>query len=143
VPLPTSKGQAPGSASTLGGWAVAISKVTKHPQLSWGLIKVIQSDDNQTYIANRAGFVPPSQTVAHSDGFLNFAPPFNKAFGDALPNARLVPSEQEGYPAWVQGIGQATGQIATDPNTSVDAAIKILHDTVANQVGADKVETLK
>jgi hypothetical protein len=42
----------------------------------------------------------------------------------------------------VQGIGQATGQIATDPSTSVDAAIKILHDTVANQVGADKVETL-
>src|SRR5579872_1476930 len=33
VPLPTSTGQAPGSASTLGGWAIAISKVTKHPQL--------------------------------------------------------------------------------------------------------------
>jgi multiple sugar transport system substrate-binding protein len=142
VPLPTSKGQAPGSASTLGGWAIATSKVTKHPELSWGLIKIMQSADNQTYIANRAGFVPPSQTVAKSDGFLNFAPPFNKAFGDALPNSKLVPSEQEGYPAWVQGIGQATGQIATDPNTSVDAAIKILHDTVANQVGADKVETL-
>jgi multiple sugar transport system substrate-binding protein len=142
IPLPTSHGQAPGSASTLGGWAIAVSKVTKHPELSWGLLKIMQSDDNQTYIANRAGFVPPSQTVAKSDGFLNFAPPFNKAFGDALPNSKLVPSEQEGYPAWVQGIGQATGQIATDPNTSVDAAIKILHDTVANQVGADKVETL-
>jgi len=143
IPIPTSHGQAPGSASTLGGWAVAISKVTKHPQLSWGLLKVIQSDDNQTYIANRAGFVPPSQTVAKSLGYLEFAPPFNKAFGDALPNSRLVPSEQEGYPVWVQGIGQATGQIATDPNTSVDAAIKILKDTVTNQVGADKVETLK
>jgi multiple sugar transport system substrate-binding protein len=143
VPIPTSKGQAPGSASTLGGWAIATSKVTKHPQLSWGLIKIMEGDDNQTYIANRAGFVPPSQTVAKSLGFLEFAPPFNKAFGDALPNSRLVPSEQEGYPAWVQGIGQATGQIATDPNTSIDAAIKILHDTVANQVGADKVETLK
>ena len=142
VPLPTSKGQTPGSASTLGGWAIATSKVTKHPELAWGLIKIMESADNQTYIANRAGFVPPSQTVAKSDGYLNFAPPFNKAFGDALPNSRLVPSEQEGYPAWVQGIGQATGQIATDPNTSVDAAIKILHDTVANQVGADKVETL-
>ena len=142
IPLPTSHGQAPGSASTLGGWAIAVSKVTKHPELSWGLLKIMESDDNQTYIANRAGFVPPSQTVAKSDGFLNFAPPFNKAFGDALPNSKLVPSEQEGYPAWVQGIGQATGQIATDPNTSVDAAIKILHDTVANQVGADKVETL-
>ena len=142
IPLPTSHGQAPGSASTLGGWAIAVSKVTKHPELSWGLLKIMQSDDNQTYIANRAGFVPPSQTVAKSDGFLNFAPPFNKAFGDALPNSKLVPSEQEGYPAWVQGIGQATGQIATDPNTSVDAAIKILRETVANQVGADKVETL-
>jgi hypothetical protein len=86
--------------------------------------------------------VPPSQTVAKSDAFLSFAPPFNKAFADALPNSRLVPSEQEGYQAWVQGIGQATGQIATDPNTSVDAAIKILHDTVANQVGPSLVETL-
>lgn len=142
VPFPTSHGQAPGSASTLGGWAVAISKVTKHPQLSWGLMKIIQESDNQAYIANRAGFVPPSQTVAKSDAFLNFAPPFNKAFADALPNSRLVPSEQEGYPAWVQAIGQATGQIATDPSTSVDAAIKILHDTVANQVGANLVETL-
>lgn len=142
VPIPTSKGQKPGSASTLGGWAVAISKATKHPQLSWGLMKIIEQDDNQTFIANRAGFVPPSQTVAKSDGFLNFAPPFNKAFADALPNSIPVPSEQEGYPAYVQGIGQATGQIATDPNTSVDQAIKILHDTVANQVGADQVETL-
>jgi multiple sugar transport system substrate-binding protein len=142
VPLPTSKGQAPGSASTLGGWAVAISKATKHPQLSWGLINIMESTDNQVYIANHAGFVPPSQTVAQSPDFLNYAPPFNKAFGDALPNSKLVPSEQEGYPAYVQGIGQATGQIATDPNTSVDQAIKILHDAVANQVGADKVETL-
>jgi multiple sugar transport system substrate-binding protein len=142
VPIPTSKGQAPGTASTLGGWAVAISKATKHPQLSWGLLKIMESDDNQVFIANRAGFVPPSQKVAKSDGFLNFAPPFNKAFGDALPNSKPMPSEQEGYPAYVQGIGQATGQIATDPNTSVDQAIKILHDAVANQVGADKVETL-
>ncbi len=142
VPIPTSKGQAPGSASTLGGWGVVISKATKHPQLSWGLLKIIESDENQTIIANRAGFVPPNQKVAQSDGYLSFAAPFNKAFADALPNSKLVPSEQEGYPAYVQGIGQATGQIATSPSTSVDDAIKILHDTVANQVGADQVETL-
>lgn len=143
VPLPTSKGQAPGSASTLGGWAIGVSKATKHPQLSWGLLKIMESDDNQTYIANRAGFVPPSQVVAKSTGFLNFAPPFNAAFADALPNSKLVPSEQENYPAWVQGIGQATGQIAQDPTTSVDAAIKILRDAMVNQAGPDKVETLK
>jgi len=102
----------------------------------------METTDNQVYIANHAGFVPPSQEVAKSGDFLNYAPPFNKAFGDALPNSKLVPSEQEGYPAYVQGIGQATGQIATDPNTSVDQAIKILHDAVANQVGAGNVETL-
>src|SRR5581483_8642036 len=111
-------------------------------QLSWGLIKIIESDENQVFIANRAGFVPPSQTVPHSDGFLNFAPPFNKAFGDALPNSRPVPSGQEGFPAWVQGLGPGTGQNPTVPSTLVDQAIKILYDAVANQVGADKVETL-
>jgi hypothetical protein len=40
-------------------------------------------------------------------------------------------------------MGQATGQIAQDPSTSVDDAIKILKDTVVNQVGEDQVETLK
>ena len=38
---------------------------------------------------------------------------------------------------------QATGQIAQDPSTSVDDAIKILKDTMVNQVGEDQVETLK
>jgi multiple sugar transport system substrate-binding protein len=143
VPLPTSKGQAPGSASTLGGWAVAISKAAKNQDLAWGLIKVIERTPNQVYIANHAGFVPPNQKTAASKGFLNYAAPFNRAFADALPNSRPVPSNEAGYPVWVQGMGQATGQIATDPSTSVDAAIKILKDTMVNQVGADQVETLK
>src|SRR5947209_9152816 len=142
VPIPTSQGQSPGSASTIGGWAEASSRVTKHPKLAWGLIQIIENTDNQVYIANHAGFVPPSQDVASASSFLDYAQPFNRAFAAALPNARVVPSEHEGYPAWVQGIGQATGQIAQDPNTSVDQAIQILKQTVSNQVGADKVETL-
>jgi multiple sugar transport system substrate-binding protein len=141
VPFPTSHGQKPGSASTLGGWAVAISKVAKNKDLAWALLKVMQRNANQTYIANHAGFVPPSKVVAKSKGFLNYAPPFNAAFAAALPNARVVPSNEAGYPVWVQGIGQATGQIASNPKTSVADAIKILRDTMVNQLGADKVET--
>ena len=87
--------------------------------------------------------LPPSKKVAKSKGYLNYAPPFNTAFAAALPNARVVPSNEAGYPVWVQGMGQATGQIAQDPSTSVDDAIKILKDTMVNQVGADQVETLK
>ncbi|HVC76333.1 MAG TPA: hypothetical protein VND96_07440 [Candidatus Micrarchaeaceae archaeon] len=110
----------------VAGWASATSKITEHPQLSWGLIKIMESAANQTYIANPAGFSPRRQTVAESDGFLNFASPFNRAFGAALLNSNQVPSEQESYSAWAQGMGQATGQIAADPTTSVDAAITLV-----------------
>ena len=140
VPFPTSHGQKPGSASTLGGWAVAISRAAKNKDLAWALLKVMQRNANQTYIANHAGFVPPSKVVAKSKGFLNYAPPFNAAFAAALPNARVVPSNEAGYPVWVQGIGQATGQIASNPKTTVADAIKILRDTMVNQLGADKVD---
>jgi multiple sugar transport system substrate-binding protein len=141
VPLPTSHGQKPGSASTLGGWAVAISQTVKNKDLAWALIKIMQRDANQVYIANHAGFVPPSKKVAKSKGYLNYAPPFNTAFAAALPNARVVPSNEAGYPVWVQGIGQATGQIASNPQTSVADAIKTLRDTLVNQLGAKAVET--
>src|SRR5436309_1531703 len=74
VPLPTSHGQKPGSASTLGGWAVAISQAAKNKDLAFGLIKVMERNANQVYIANHAGFVPPSKKVAKSKGYLNYAP---------------------------------------------------------------------
>jgi multiple sugar transport system substrate-binding protein len=143
VPFPTSHGQKPGSASTLGGWAVAISQAAKNKDLAWGLIKVMERNANQVYIANHAGFVPPSKKVAKSKGYLNYAPPFNTAFAAALPNARVVPSNEAGYPVWVQGIGQATGQIASKPTTSVSDAVKILRDTLVNQLGSKAVETHK
>ena len=143
VPLPTSDGQAPGSASTLGGWAIGVSAASKNQTLGWDLINVIERTNNQIYIANHAGFVPPSSLVQKAKGYINYAPPFNRTFADALPNSREVPSNQAGYPVWVEGMGQATGQIATDPTTSVDAAIKILSDTLKNQVGSGAVEVLK
>jgi multiple sugar transport system substrate-binding protein len=142
TPLPTSNGQAPGSASTLGGWAVAVSQAAKNKALAFGLINVIERTQNQIYIANHAGFVPPSSLVQKANGYINYAPPFNRTFADTLKNSKPVPSNEAGYPVWVQGIGQATGQIAQTPSTSVDDAIKTLKDTMVNQVGADKVETL-
>ena len=103
----------------------------------------MERNANQVYIANHAGFVPPSKKVAKSKGFLNYAPPFNTAFAAALPNARVVPSNESGYPVWVQGIGQAKGQFASNPSTSVGDAIKTLHDTLVNQLGSKAVETHK
>lgn len=143
TPLPTSNGQAPGSASTLGGWAVGVSASSKNQELGFDLINIIERTQNQIYIANHAGFVPPSSLVQKAPGYINYAPPFNRTFADTLKNSKPVPSNEAGYPVWVQAIGQATGQIAQSPSTSVDAAIKIMHDTMVNQVGAGKIETLK
>jgi multiple sugar transport system substrate-binding protein len=142
VPLPTVNGEPPGSASTLGGWAIGVSAASKNQALAFDLINIIERTRNQIYIANHAGFVPPSGLVQKAPGYLNYAPPFNRTFAAALPNSKPVPSNQAGYPVWVQGIGQATGQIAQSPSTSVDDAIKTLKDTLTNQVGSDKVETL-
>jgi hypothetical protein len=87
--------------------------------------------------------VPPSSIVQRDEGYLKYAAPFNRTFAETLKNAKPVPSNEAGYPVWVQGMGQATGQIAQDPSTSVDDAVKILKDAMVNQVGADQVETLK
>ncbi len=73
---------------------------------------------------------------------MNYAPPFNGDFATFLPYDKLLPSN-DGFAVWARGIEEATGQIAQDPTTSVSAALKTLHDTVVNQLGADEVETLQ
>jgi multiple sugar transport system substrate-binding protein len=139
--IPTSKGQAPGAASTLGGWAFAISKSSKNADLAWKLVKVLESDQNSLSMATGSGFVPPSQRVGKLPDFVNYAPPFNAAFNDYLPFAKPLPFDGN-FPVYARGLGDATGKLAQEPSTSVDDALKILRDTVVNQIGADKVEEL-
>jgi multiple sugar transport system substrate-binding protein len=139
--LPTSQGHPPGQGGTLGGWDMAISKSTKNPDLAWELIELIEQPKYMVFIANKAGFVPPDKQVAQSPDYVNYAPPFNAAFGTFLPYDKLLPSNA-GFAVWARGIEEATGRLAQEPNTSVDAALKILQDTVTNQLGEDETETL-
>lgn len=142
APIPTSNGQAPGVASTLGGWAFAISKATKSPDLAWGLMKIMEDDPNILKISTASGFVPPNQRVGKSADFVNYAPPFNAGFNDYLPYSTPLPFDGN-FPVYAQALGTATGELAQNPSTSVDAALKIINDTMVNQIGADKVEELK
>jgi multiple sugar transport system substrate-binding protein len=141
TPLPTSKAQPPGQGGTLGGWDMAVSKSTRNPDLAWALIQLIQQPKYMIFIANKAGFVPPDVNVAKAPDYVNYAPPFNAAFGTFLPYDKLLPSNA-GFAVWARGIEEATGRIAQDPNTLVPAAIKILQDTVENQLGPDQVENM-
>jgi multiple sugar transport system substrate-binding protein len=139
--LPTSNGQAPGQGGTLGGWDMAVSKATKNPDLAWELVELIQQPKYMIFLANKAGFVPPDMNAAKAAEYVDYAPPFNEAFGTFLPYDKLLPSNS-GFAVWARGIEEATGKLAQDPNTTVPAALEILHDTVVNQLGSDQVEEL-
>jgi multiple sugar transport system substrate-binding protein len=93
------------------------------------------------FLANKAGFVPPDMNAAKAPEYVDYAPPFNAAFGTFLPYDKLLPSNS-GFAVWARGIEEATGKLAQDPSTTVPAALKILHDTVVNQLGSDQVEEL-
>lgn len=142
VPIPTLHGQAPGICSTLGGWDFAISAKTKNPKMAWELVKLMESDQNQIDAANWAGFVPPNQMTVKKPEFVDFAPPYNEVSAQVLPYAVLSPASGD-YLVWSHGLQEATGAIAQHPDTTVDAAIGIMKDSVTNQLGEDATETLK
>ncbi|HEX8918796.1 MAG TPA: extracellular solute-binding protein [Chloroflexota bacterium] len=141
VPIPTINGQAPGSASTLGGWDLAIYKKTKDQTAAWNLLDLMENKDNQINAANWAGFVPPNLAYTKDPLFVNFAPPYNAVSAQVLPNSTITPSSAD-YSVWGQGFNEATGALAQKPSTTVDSAIGILKSYVTNQLGASKVETL-
>ena len=142
APIPTRAGQAPGIASALQAWAVAVSKASKQSALDLGLIKIMQSNANIVSLANTAGFVPPEPGLARSPTFVHLAP-LQSVIAGYLSAAKPLPSYEPGYAAWVDGIEQATAKLASDPKgTTVAAALSLVKSTTAAQLGGSKVEVL-
>lgn len=142
APVPTSTGQAPGSASTLGGWAFAVGAVTKNPTAAWAFIKMAEEPTNLLDTALWSGFVPPDTTVGSLPEFKNYAPPFQAAFNDYAKVGIALPTDPN-FPVYARGLNTATGAFVQNPSTTVDSALKMLKDSVTQQLGADKVETLQ
>jgi multiple sugar transport system substrate-binding protein len=138
--IPTANGQAPGGASTLGGWAIGVYSGSKHADLSWDLVKLMENEQNLVNAANWAGFVPPNSQYVKSPDYVNFVP-HQEFFGDILNIATPTPSMAD-YSAWGQGFEEATGKLVSDPTTTVDQAIAQLKDTATKSLGEDKVKTL-
>lgn len=142
APMPTRNGQAPGSASTLQGWAVAVNKAAPDQRLALGLLKIMQSEGNVVSLANTAGFVPPEPSFARAKAFVEFAP-LQGTVAAYLPVAKGLPSYEPGYAAWVRGVEDATAQLASDPSgTTVSKAVGLVRSTVAGELGSSKVITL-
>lgn len=128
-------------ASTLGGWDLAVSAKSANPGAAFAFVDTAQQPKELIDAANWAGWVPPVKADWTNPQYVNFAPPYNKVFAEAMPTAVLTPSSAA-YSVWAEGMGRATGAIAQGQATTVDQAVAILKNYVTQQLGADKVETL-
>jgi multiple sugar transport system substrate-binding protein len=140
APFPTESGQSPGAASTLGGWAYAVSKASKNMQGAEDFIALASTPANQLTTAVWSGFVPPSTPVGEQPLFINFAPPFQADFntyakyGVALPN-------NVNFPVYARALNTVTGDFAQNPNASMSTELAKLASLVTQQLGANSVET--
>ena len=143
APIPTENGQAPGIASTLGGWDIAMSVSTHNAGLAWNAINMLEDEEFIVDAANWAGWVPPNTKYATAPAYDSFAPPYQVAAAEVLPDATLTPS-QAAYTEWGHAFEVATGDIASNPkSTTVQAAISALENDANSSLGPSEVTTIK
>lgn len=139
APMPTEDGQAPHYVSTLGGWAVAIAKDTKYPQLAWNLVKLIMSNSNQLSMAIEAGFVPPDSALGYTKAFIDSAP-FQSQFNTYNKYGVALPSDPN-FPIYARAVNTATGDFVQNPSsTSVASALSGVSSSITQNCGDCKVE---
>ncbi len=142
APVPTEKGQPPGGASTIGGWAFAIAKSSPNAKAAWNLIKLAEAPKNQLDTALWSGFVPPDISIGKEKPFVDYAPPFQAAFNQYSKYGVPLPNNPN-FDVYARALNTVTGDFALNPSTSVSTALKTLFDTVTQQLGPTSVETLK
>jgi multiple sugar transport system substrate-binding protein len=85
-----------GKAGRIGyGWfsGMSILQTSKVPAEAWELCKFCGTDPGQTVLAEVGQTVPPMPRLANGDLFLKSSPPANnKAYLEAIANARIYPS---------------------------------------------------
>ncbi len=138
TPIPKQSGG--GIASTLGGWDYAISANSGNPGAAFKLIDIMENEQNSIDAANWAGWVTPNRDYWTAPAYTRFAP-YQLLFAKILPHATLTPSSSN-YSIWVQGMGNATGQLVQNPGTSVSSAVNTLSSYVSNQLGGSSIEKL-
>jgi multiple sugar transport system substrate-binding protein len=138
APFPTENGQAPNAASTLGGWAYAVSKASKNVQGAENFIALASSPPNQLTTAVWSGFVPPSTPVGEKPLFINFAPPFQAAFNNYAKYGVALPNNVN-FPVYARALNTVTGDFAQNPNASMTTELAKLSSLVSQQLGPNSV----
>ena len=139
APVPTENGQDPGGASTIGGWAYAISKASKNDTMAWNFIKLAEDPTNQLNTALWSGFVPPDLSVGEQAPFVNYAPPFQAAFNTYSKYGVPLPNNTN-FTVYARALNTVTGDFAQNPGMSISSALATMSSLITQQLGSSSVE---
>ena len=142
APFPTENGQAPGYASSLGGWELGIGAHTANATLAWDFIQTAQQQTNMIDADNWGGWVPPDKQYWSAPQYVNYAPPYQSFFAKIMPSAVDEPNTTD-FAVWGTGFNNATGAIIENPSTTPQQALNIMKTYITEQLGSNMVETLK
>lgn len=134
APMPTSKGQAPGSITLAGGWALSIPSNSKHKEEAWNFIKYALNKENTQKLVIASGNITVRADVAKDPEYTKM--PFNEIATEYLKNAEFRPA-QEKYPEVSTQIQTMVESVATGTSPA-DAMNKYAQD-VTRIAGGDRV----
>jgi multiple sugar transport system substrate-binding protein len=138
--IPTENGQSPGGASTIGGWAYAISKASSNDTMAWNFIKLAEDPQNQLTTALWSGFVPPDLSVGQEGPFVSYAPPFQAAFNEYSKYGVPLPNNTN-FTVYARALNTVTGDFAQNPNLSISSALSTMSSLITQQLGSSSVES--
>lgn len=134
APMPTSKGQAPGSITLAGGWALSIPSNARHKDEAWNFIKYALNKENTQKLVIASGNITVRADVAKDPGYTKM--PFNELATEYLKNAEFRPA-QDKYPEVSTQIQTMVESVAT--GTAPAAALSKYTQDVTRLAGAEHV----
>ncbi|OAB39426.1 ABC transporter substrate-binding protein [Paenibacillus macquariensis subsp. defensor] len=134
APMPTSKGQEPGSITLAGGWALSIPSNAQHKDEAFDFIKYALNKENTQKLVIASGNITVRADVAKDPGYTKM--PFNEIATEYLKNAEFRPA-QDKYPEVSTQIQTMVESVAT--GTSPADAMKKYAQDVTRIAGNDHV----
>lgn len=124
APMPTSKGQEPGSITLAGGWALSIPANAQHPEEAWEVIKFALNKENTQKLVIASGSITVRADVGSDPEYTQT--PFKQLATEYLQNAEFRPA-QEKYPEVSTQIQTMVESVATGTSPQ-NAANKYAQD---------------
>jgi multiple sugar transport system substrate-binding protein len=134
APMPTSKGQSPGSITLAGGWALSIPSNAQHKDEAWDFFKYALNKENTKKLVIASGNITVRADVAKDPEYTKM--PFNEIATQYLQNAEFRPARDK-YPEVSTQIQTMVESVAT--GTAPADAMKKYQQDVTRIAGEDHV----